>query len=362
MIIAMDIREALDNPAGKGRYVAELMKYLPAQNPKDSFRFYVKVPPQREWPDNVTVVPISGKGPLWHKKVGNDINEYADHFLSALSYLTPQFVSKPVTLMVYDLIAFNKVAKPQKRAQLIEKATLKRAVAKAERIIAVSESTARDLAERYPEAQPKTDLAFPGVDSMFRDHPEAELRPLRDRLKLREFILSTGTIEPRKNLARLVKAYSFLPEALRERYPLLLVGKLGWDHQEVFDAIAETRMGSFVRHVGYVSDQDLAGLYSAATVFAYPSLYEGFGLPVVEAMASGTPVITSNVSSMPEAAGDAAVLVDPLQPKDIATALRTLLESPAEQDKLTTAGLAQAKKFTWDKTAEAVRRSIAGAS
>lgn len=359
MVIAMDIREALDNPAGKGRYVAELMRLLPEQNPNDRFRFYVKVPPSLEFPGNVTIVPVSGKGPLWHKKVGSDINEHADHFLSALSYLTPQFVNKPVTLVVYDLIAFNKLAKPQKRAQLIEKATLKRAVAKADRIVAISESTAKDLAERYPEAKGKTDLAYPGVDALFMDRPESELRGLRERFKLRDFILSTGTIEPRKNLERLVKAYSFLPENLRERYPLLLVGKLGWDHQSVFDTIAETRMGSFVRHMGYVSDQDLAGLYSAATVFAYPSLYEGFGLPVVEAMAAGTPVVTSNVSSMPEAAGDAAILVNPLQPKELATALREVLESPAKQDELTKAGILQAKQFSWAETAKQVRQSIA---
>lgn len=359
MVIAMDIREALDNPAGKGRYVAELMRHLPEQNPDNTFRFYVKTEPAIKFPDNVTVVPIGGKGPLWHKRVGDDINATADHFLSALSYLTPLFVTKPVTLVVYDLIAFNKLARPQRRAQLVERATLKRAVAKASRIVAISESTAGDLAARYPEAKAKTDLAYPGVDPAFRDQPEAELRNLRERFKLRDFILCTGTIEPRKNLVRLVKAYSYLPENLRERYPLLLVGKLGWQHQEVFDTVTKTRMGSFVRHVGYVSDEDLAGLYSAATVFAYPSLYEGFGMPVVEAMAAGTPVVTSNISALPEAAGTAGILVDPLSSKRIAAAVRELLESPARHAELVAAGHIQARKFSWEKTAEQVHRSIA---
>ena len=362
MVIGLDIREALDNPAGKGRYVAELMKGLPKMMSEDSFRFYCVSRPAHELPSNAEYVPVSSRGPLWHRAAGHDINATCDVFLSALSYLTPQFVTKPVVLVVYDLIAFNKLAKPQKRAQLIERVTLRRSVGQAKRIVAISNSTARDLARRYPAASAKTDLAYPAADDSFRPYPASELSDLRQRLRLEEFVLCTGTIEPRKNLPRLVKAYSYLPEQLREKYPLLLVGKLGWQHQETFDQITRTRMGKFVRHMGYVDDTDLTKLYAAATVFCYPSLYEGFGLPVVEAMQSGTPVVTSNVSSLPEAAGDAAVLVDPTKPKEITAGLRQLLDSADRRTELSKAGLQHVKRFSWADTARQVADSLRSAA
>jgi glycosyltransferase involved in cell wall biosynthesis len=155
-----------------------------------------------------------------------------------------------------------------------------------------------------------------------------------------------GTLEPRKNLERLIAAYSRLPADLRAAHPLVLVGPKGW---EVDDLLA--RQHADVRLLGYVEDEDLAALYSLCTVFAYPSLYEGFGLPVLEALQSGAPVITSSVSSLPEVAGEAARYVDPRAEGDIAAALRDLLESPAARADLARRGRDRAGRFSWERTA-----------
>jgi alpha-1,3-rhamnosyl/mannosyltransferase len=155
-----------------------------------------------------------------------------------------------------------------------------------------------------------------------------------------------ATLEPRKNLRRLLAAYSGLPAGLRERHPLVMAGGKGWllDEENLAGLDAAMRLG-------HVATDDLVALYSAATVFAYPSLAEGFGLPVVEAMACGAPVLTSNVSSLPEVAGDAARLVDPQDADAIRDTLRNLLEDPEARSDLRRRGFERAATFSWERTA-----------
>ena len=159
-------------------------------------------------------------------------------------------------------------------------------------------------------------------------------------------MLSVGTLEPRKNLQRLIAAHRSLPDELRQAHPLVLVGPKGWEIDEVL-----RRHRADVQLLGFVDDDDLAALYSLCTVFAYPSLYEGFGLPVLEALQSGAPVITSRMSSLPEVAGDAARYVDPRAEGEIAAALRELLESPTAREELARGGPERAARFSWDRTA-----------
>jgi len=161
-----------------------------------------------------------------------------------------------------------------------------------------------------------------------------------------EFILFVSTIEPRKNVDTLLDAYAALAPSLREEFDLVLAGPAGWAQPETIARLRE------VRYLGYVPEADLAPLTAAATVFVYPSLYEGFGFPVAQAMAAGAPVVTSNVSSLPEVAGDAALLVDPRSTSELRDALARLLLSPDLRKELAARGRVRARELTWERCAE----------
>ena len=222
-------------------------------------------------------------------------------------------------------------------------------VQRARRIIAVSESTKRDLAQQYGISPARIDVVYNGVDSSFRPLPAAEVAAFKAERGLPErFILFVGTLEPRKNVVRLIEAYARLAE---DRPPLMLVGGKGWLYDEIFALVEALNLADQVRFVGYVPAQDLPLWYNAADLFVYPSLYEGFGLPPLEAMACGTPVITSTASSLPEVVGQAGLLVDPTDAEALTAAMEQVLASTGMQEKMRMAGLAQARSFSWQETA-----------
>ena len=206
-------------------------------------------------------------------------------------------------------------------------------------IIADSESTKADLLEYYHLDPDRISVVYPGVSPRYCPESHTEIERVKTKYKLPDqYLLSLGTQEPRKNLARLIEAVANLD------LPLVVTGKCGWGGSHPLTT-------SRVITTGYLDEADLPALYSGASAFLYPSLYEGFGFPVLEAMACGTPVVTSNTSSLPEVVGQAGVLVDPLDTASITTGIKQALSS---RDKLATLGLVQAKQFTWDKTAKQV--------
>lgn len=217
------------------------------------------------------------------------------------------------------------------------------------RVIAVSRSTEADLlSERLLEAG-RIDVVYEAR----RDDAEPATDPaaVRRRYGIRgRYILTVGTLEPRKNLPRLLRAFERLPPAVRGP-ELVVVGGSGWRSDRIRQAIARSPARSRIRLPGRVPAPDLASLYAGATVFAYPSLYEGFGLPVLEAMAAGTPVLTSDRSSLPEVAGNAAILVDPTSVDAILDGLIRLLSHDALRARLREAGLERERQFSWEKTA-----------
>lgn len=189
-------------------------------------------------------------------------------------------------------------------------------------------------------------------ERFFQWLPEVERRSVLERYGLTEgYVLFVGVIQPRKNLERLLHAVALLRPQV-ECCRLVIVGKLGWKTQRLIQLVSELRLKGCVRFTGYVPDKDLPAIYQGATVFAYPALWEGFGLPVLEAMASGVPVLTSNTSSLREIAEGAAVLVDPLSVRDIFEGLRRLLIDEGLRNNLRRLGLERAQKFSWRKTAE----------
>jgi len=359
-VVGVDAREAAGprrgqraGAAGRARYVAELVSRLPALDPAARFVLYTDAsaaaPPPA--PANATRRELRGAGLPWHVRAARAARRECTLYLSTTTYVTPQLLPRYVQT-VYDVIAFKEVARPQARAARIERATMRRAVRRAARILAISEATAADLRELVPEAGDKIVVTPLAADPRFRTAiPDETLARVRTRYGLPDsFVLATGTIEPRKNLDRLVRAYGALPDELRRGCPLVLAGRRGWDADPVFAAIAELD-GASVRHLDFVPDEDLPGLYAAATVFCYPSLYEGFGLPVLEAMQSGTPVVTSNVSSMPEVGGDAVRYVEPHDEASIAASLADLLSDAAARAELSRAGVERARRFSWEETA-----------
>ena len=189
-------------------------------------------------------------------------------------------------------------------------------------------------------------------DSAFRPLDEAAVRAFRARYGLPDrFILYLGTLEPRKNVPRLLEAYARLRRG-GEAPMLVLAGPRGWRHAAIDARVAALGLGDAVRFLGYVPASDLPLCYNAASVFVYPSLYEGLGLPPLEALACGTPVVASNASSLPEALGDAALLVDPRDPAALAGALAAALADEPLRGRLRAAGFAQARRFSWRRMAE----------
>ncbi len=221
----------------------------------------------------------------------------------------------------------------------------RRVVRKADGLIAVSEWTRQDALRMLGLAPERIEVIHPGVADSFFSVAAEEATAARARHNLaRPYVLYVGTIEPRKNLDKLLDAWQKLPKAIGEEFELILAGPMGWGNTRVAERVAEM---PGVRYIHYVPEADLAGITAGATAFVYPSLYEGFGFPVAQAMAAGVPVLTSNVSSLPEVTGGAAVLIDPRSPGEIAAGLERLLSSATLREELSRAGRQQAERFRW---------------
>ncbi len=230
-------------------------------------------------------------------------------------------------------------------------------------VVTVSDHAREDLNEFLGIPPPEVHVAPPGVSETFHPVADAESAEVARRFGLdRPFILSVGAKEARKNLPRLILAFEDLHRDLPE-YQLALVGPTLWRHPISIDAIKARGVRDRVRLIEYVSDEELRALYSRASLFVHPSLYEGFGLPVLEAMACGTPVVASNSTSIPEVAGDAAVFFDPTDVHALAEAMRHVLMDTDLQASLRAKGFERVSRFTWERAAEttaAVYRAVLG--
>lgn len=226
----------------------------------------------------------------------------------------------------------------------------RQSVRRARRVLAVSNSTKDDLIRFYGIASSKIDVIHNGADPSFRPLPAEHVDAFRVERGLPDrFVLFVGTLEPRKNVVGLVEAYAQLPS---DRPPLMLVGAKGWLYDEIYRRIEALNLSDEIHFVGYVPPDDLPWWYNAAELFVYPSLYEGFGLPPLEAMACGTPVITSTVSSLPEVVGSAGMLVDPGDSQMLAEAMQRVLTDAGARARMRVAGIDQAQGFSWDHAAQ----------
>lgn len=278
-------------------------------------------------------------------------------------YFEPNFVPLPIAarrlvVMVHDF-AFHhhpQWVSPERLAYLREKFYSE--IRRADLVVAGSAYVRDEALDILKLPSERVAVVPEGVDrEFFRPEAAEQLEGLRRRLRLpRRFILAVGAIEARKNLRRLLQAYDALPSFIKSEHPLLLAGPAGGDSA----LAAEFARHPGVRRLGYVSDRDLPGLYAAATLFVYPSLYEGFGLPPLEAMACGTPVAASRTSALPEVLGSAAALFDPHDIDEMSEVMRWLLESDQERGRLSRLGRWRAEGFSWDKTAHGLLAAFAG--
>jgi glycosyltransferase involved in cell wall biosynthesis len=275
--------------------------------------------------------------------------------LHAMAFAVPLAAACPTVVTVHDLsfIRFPDAFRPLNRMYLT--ALTRVSVKRAQRVIVGAESTRRDVIELC-SAQPERVVIVPyGVTGAFSPAPPDAVAAFRQRKGLPErFILFLGTLEPRKNIGRLIEAYATL-RARRangtETPKLVIAGAKGWHYERLFTRVTELGLTEDILFAGYVAAEDLPWWYRAASLFVFPSLFEGFGLPVLEAMACGTPTITSNVSSLPEVAGDAAILVDPYDQEGLASAMERVLNQPDLARELSVAGVRQAQQFPWSRTA-----------
>lgn len=351
----IDARAAAEVPAGRGRVVREALTALARLDGDERYVLYCREPATLALDERFEWRQIGLPDPLWHLEAARRASSRCAAFLSTNSYLTAWFTRVPCAVIVYDLVAFTDGARAQRRAARIERATIDIGVRRARALACISEATRRDLVARVPSAAARSIVVPLAASELFHAAPGTPPPATR-----RPYVLAAGTLEPRKNIERLLDAWAALDPALRDSHELVLVGPTGWQADAI---LARAGAGHHVRVTGFVSDAELAELYRGCAAFCYPSLYEGFGLPVLEAMRAGAPVITSNASSLPEVAGDAALLVDPLSVAAIAAALGALLGDPALRARLAEAGRARAACFSWDRTAtelRAVLRRISG--
>ena len=271
-----------------------------------------------------------------------------------VQYTAPPLTPCAVVATIHDLSfehlpeTFNR----RSRAQL--RLTVRRTARKAARILTLSEFSRQDIIETYKTDRERVVVTPPAASAHFAPVGDAtELRRIRTIYHIeRDYILALGSIQPRKNLVRLIKAYSSLWETGKEALPqLVLAGGRRWLEDDTIRSAENSAAAKDILFTGYVPDTDLPVLYSGATCFVYPSYFEGFGLPLIEAMQCGVPVLAGNKTSMPEVVGDAGVLVDPLNESAIAGALAQLIERPDYRAELRVKGLERAKTFNWQTTA-----------
>ncbi len=269
------------------------------------------------------------------------------------SFVPFEYLGKTITT-IHDLSFLSHPSfHPSTRvAYLTDK--MKSTISNSDHIVVDSNFILSELHQYYPLSLGKSSTLYLGVAESFQYYPESECNALLKTLNLRYsgFLLSVATLEPRKNLSKLIEAYKQLPSDIRSRYPLVLVGDQGWKNAELLQSARELVERNQIVFTGYVSDDDLKRLYASAGIFVYPSLYEGFGLPVIEAMASGIPVITSNVGATAEVARSGALLVDPLNDRAISDAILDLIQHPENKTELVENGMKRAKMFNWSATVD----------
>jgi glycosyltransferase involved in cell wall biosynthesis len=364
-VIGIDYTAAYEQGGGIGRYVRELVSALSMVDDEGAYRLFVAgVSPSRPLPSlarnflvRSTLLSPAWLARLWYRAW---LPLPVEFFLGRVSlYHATDFVLPPVLpgvlslLTVHDLSFVRVAGAASPSLKRFLDVVVPRSVRGAVCVLADSESTRVDLAELYGVSLAKVVVLLSGVELRFFQRVAfGMIMTTRSKYNIPNtpYILSVGTVQPRKNYGRLVEAV----KQLRSRgvdIDLVVAGGKGWLEDEIYEAVKNSGIEQHIHFIGFVDEADLPALYQGAVCLAFPSLYEGFGIPVLEGMASGIPVVTSNVSSLPEVAGDAAILVNPYDVEELTHALWQVIHDENLRTELIRKGLERARQFTWERSA-----------
>lgn len=376
MIIGIDGNEAnVEHKVGISEYGFELLRQFnedqisPLRQGFEGqanlqFQIYLKQSPRDDLPQETEnwQYRVVKPAKLW-TQVGLPLDLYRhrprpDVFFTPTHY-APRFSPVPTVVSIMDVsyIHYPELFKQKDLYQL--KNWTAYSVKNAAKILTISEASKRDIIKFYQVPESKVVVTYLGIKPIAMTET-VDIKSLTAKFGIsKDYILFVGTLQPRKNIVRLIEAYSLAlnyaeqnAEQRRKLPELVIVGKRGWLYEEILEAPKKYGVENHVKFLEFVNDEELHALYKNALFFVLPSLYEGFGLPVLEAMSLGCPVITSNVSSLPEAGGNAALYIDPMNVDDIAHAMKKLLADKKLRETMKEKGFAQAKKFSWEKTAK----------
>lgn len=345
--------------SGIGRYVHELATAL--QHMQVPLRFYTAGRWTDELPTPQSATSHRGRRFLaslpgarwWARQAQNRLFRRGAVRLPGSLYHEPNYLTYdfdgPVVVTAHDAswVRYPQ-AHPAERVRLMD-TCFPRSLERAARVIVDSDFVASEMASIFRVPPEKLRTVHLGVSPRFRPMAATDTAALCQRFGLTHgrYVLAVGTLEPRKNLTSLLAAWQMLPQALVQHWPLVVAGQTGWRHEGTDRLMNAMVQAGRLRLLGHVAESDLPALYAASGLFVYPSLYEGFGLPPLEAMASGVPVVASARSSVPEVVGSAGVLVEPLDVDSLAQHLARLLQDPAERTRLAALGVARARDFSW---------------
>jgi glycosyltransferase involved in cell wall biosynthesis len=360
--IAIDARKLRDY--GIGTYVRNLLRHLARL---DHSTEYVVLCGEADCDDTRNLGenfrPVPERSPNYSIReqvsVPLDLRREGVDLFHAPHYVLPPLTPCRSVVTIHDCIHLRfPQYLPSRLGYAYARSSMWIAAHRSSRVMTVSEASKRDILEYFHVPETKIDVIPNAIDERFGETPAPEdVERVRERYQLNErFVLYAGNIKPHKNIERLIEAFYELREQQGfEDVKLLIIGDEISKYASLRRSVHRHKLHKHVRFFGFVSDSTLAILYRLASVFVFPSLYEGFGLPPLEAMSSGTPVITSNVSSLPEVVGDAALLIDPYDPHAIADAMRRLLTDDALREDLREKGRARARHFSWERSIRRVR-------
>ena len=372
MKIAIDATRAIVERAGIGRYALEITKALIANDRSNEYLIFsthfndsaekTKILESFR-ADNVKIkrikIPGSLKEYLWSTKI--DLLKY---FLEDSEVLfAPSFFEVGLGFSIPQVVTIHDMTMSIFPAQRGEEVSMrlalrtKRACERAKGVICVSNSTKNDLVRLTGLDPKKATRVYPGVTKFEKIAPK-----LPEGLKKDRYVLFVGTLEPRKNLVGLLRAYDALPLEIKNRFPLAITGGRGWNDSEIYKEFENNDLKKHIVFTGFVSDQTLARLYKDCRLFAYPSLYEGLGFPVMEAQGLGAAVLTSKTSSLPEAGGEGAVCIDPNNVGEMSKELEKIIKDDSLRERLGKSALSNVKRFSWEQSAQQTISILEGLS
>ena len=356
MKIGLDGNEAnIEYRVGSGKYVYELIKQF-SQNKKYEFEVFLKQNPLSDFPKESKNFKYKVFGPkfLWTQfalPMHLIFGKRPDLFFS-MSHYGPRFSPAAYVITIFDLsyLHYPELFRKNDLYQLTN--WTKHSIKGAKHIFAISKSTKGDIIKNYGVDPSKITVTYIGYDkNLFKPQPKEKIQKVKKKYKVSgDYIIFVGTLQPRKNIEGLLKAFSNLKSDIGN-LKLVIVGCKGWLYDSIFEKVKSLRLEAKVIFTGYVTDSDLPALISGAKAYVLPSLWEGFGIPVIEAQACGVPVVVSNISSLPEILADSGILVDPQKTDSIAEGIKKALNEKMRTD-LVKKGFENIKRFSWEKCAK----------